>query len=131
MMGASFVAKLVASLRRLGLVDVEVVRHAADILEVQSQASDELKATAAGVLGDADSGAKQRAAELLRALVKFRAPTFMQKLRGESIQTAPLVVESAARGLLKLDAEAGRRELESELGASKGDHAAAIRRVLR
>jgi hypothetical protein len=120
----------VQGLRRLGGVSRAVVDLVVPIVD-HDAASDELRAAAASLLGDADATAAATAhTALCRALEPVKASFASRFLGTAKSDGSPTLLYSVAHAALKLGRPGAQAAVERRLRASKGEIRDVLQRAL-
>ncbi len=110
-------------LRKVGAIDMDVVRRAAKILDGTAAGGDNACAVAAALLTDAVPEARDEAVKVLVTALAPPARGVVARLTGASPlpRESPMVVEMLARSLLAIGGAKGRQIVEKRAGKGTSD----------
>ncbi len=110
-------------LRKVGVIDVDVVRRAEKFLDGTAIAGDNACAVAAALLADAVPEARDAAVQVLVTALTPRTRSVVARLTGAptSPRESPIVIETLARSLLAIGGPRGRDLVEKRAGKGPDD----------
>ncbi len=110
-----------AGMRMIHGVDEAVVARVDQVLNSGVQASDELRAGAAGALAEVTESARAAAIQVLTRTLRPKQRSVLSLFKNADDGEGVLVLATVARVLLVLGGAQGRKEVELRVASSRGE----------
>jgi len=122
----------IAGLKKIGAVDIEVVKKLGRLLQAGGPGSDELRAVAAAALGVAQLAGRTEAVAILARAIEPRSRSVVAMFRGDAAESdSTILVETIARALVAVGGEDGRKAVEKRAAKSGAELKTKLNAILR